>query len=114
MHLCLHSLFLQLLVLSLQLHLLVFHVPSSLHNNVCGPFPGFIYLSNRLKIKLHIVTYFSLFRFQKTYAVAQQLQVFFRSLSGQFCRHKFSVKSRIVVIFVWREVDFLLALIVIL
>jgi hypothetical protein len=50
-HLSLHSLFLHLLVLSLQLHLLVLDVSATLHDDVSGALPGFVNLSNRLKIR---------------------------------------------------------------
>ena len=48
MHLRFHGLLLKLLVLSLQFHLLVFHVPSTLHNYICCSFASLVYLSNRL------------------------------------------------------------------
>lgn len=54
MHLCFHGLLLKLLVLSLQFHLLVFHVPSSLHNNVSGALSRLVNLSNRLNVLILI------------------------------------------------------------
>ena len=63
-------------------------------------------------VRFKFVTYFSFFRFQKSYSIAQKFEIVLRSLPCHFCCNQFFMESSIIILFVWSKVDFIESLLV--
>ena len=96
------SLFLLLLdLLSLPFELLLgsLHVAATLADNVASPLTRFVNLPDCFVFLL----------LQEANPVAEELEVLLSALPGHLGSDQLSVQGRIVILFVWRQVQFLLS-----